>query len=77
VKRDFAPDAVKLTGIVLEAPDGTREFINVSVPDDLNMALRGNVFRGLQALTRTGRKVSGRAFACGAAGRVQNLDAIR
>ena len=77
VKRDFAPDAVKLIGIVVEASDGTREFINVSIPEDLNMALRGNVYRALQVLTRTGRRVSGRTFACGAAGRVQDLDAIR
>jgi hypothetical protein len=77
VKREFAPDALTLTGIVIEVSDGTREFINVEIPKELNMALRGNVYRGLQQLTRIGRKANGRAFACGVAGRVQTLDAIR
>ena len=77
VKREFADDAVRLTEIVVETADCSREFINVSVPDDLNMALKGKVAHGLQVLSRTGRKVTGKAFACGAAGRVYYLDEIR
>ena len=77
VERAYAKDAVMLTGIVVEAADGSKQFINVSVPDDLDIALRGNVYHGLEVLTRTGRRVTGKAFACGAAGRVQHLDAIR
>jgi hypothetical protein len=77
VKRDFANDALTLTGIVIEAADGTKEFFNITIPKDLNMALKGNVYVGLQQLTRLGRKATGRAFACGAAGRALMLDAIR
>ena len=77
VQREFDKGAVTLTGIVIEDADGSRDFINVAIPDGLDMAVRGDVYRGLQILTRKGRKVSGRAFACGAAGRVQFLDSIR
>jgi hypothetical protein len=77
VKRDFADDALTLTGIVIEANDGTREFFNIEIPKSIDMALKGNVYVGLQRLTQIGRKANGRAFACGAAGRVQILDALK
>ena len=78
VKREFKEDALTLSGIVLEASDGTRAFMNVDVETDkLNMAAKGNLLRGLQLLTFVGRKVSVTAYACGAAGRTFFLDAIK
>jgi hypothetical protein len=77
VKREFADDAVTLSGITVEHEDGTREIINVEVPSDMNMALRGRVFDGLQRLSKVGRHATGRLFYCGAAGRFLQLDAIR
>jgi hypothetical protein len=77
VKRDFGDDAVSLKGITVEHDDGTREFINVEIPEGLNMALLGSVVDGLQRLSKVGRRARGRYFYCGAAGRVSYLDAIR
>jgi hypothetical protein len=46
VKREFREDAMVLSGLVLEAPDGTRSFINViAIPEKLDMASRGNLIR--------------------------------
>jgi hypothetical protein len=78
VKRSFGNDGLTLTGIVIEQSDGTRSFINVDpVSAYLGMALKYSLIQATQLLTRTGRKVKGRALACGAAGRVLMLDSIK
>jgi hypothetical protein len=78
VKREFQKDEISLSGIVVELPDGTRSFINViAVPESLPMAQRSNFVTGLQILTKVGRTVSLLVDACGAAGRMLLLDAIK
>lgn len=77
-KRDFAKDGLTLSGIILEDEKGGRNFMNISVEvDKLSMAMRANLLRGLQLLSRVGRHVHVRAFACGAAGRAFFIDAIK
>ena len=77
VKREFSENAVRLNGITLETSEGTRTFINVELPTNLNMALLGRVVYGLQRLSKVGRHAKGRAYRCGAAGRVLMLDEIQ
>jgi hypothetical protein len=77
VKRQFADDAITVTGFVVEHSDGTREFVNVEVAEDLSMAARGAVITGLQRLLREGRIVHGVVILCGAAGRVEMLKEIK
>jgi hypothetical protein len=78
VKREFKDDALTLSGVVLEASDGARSIVNVDIePGKLGMAAKGNLMHGLQLLTAVGRKASVAAYACGAAGRVFFLDAIK
>jgi hypothetical protein len=76
VKRDFASDALSITGFVVERRDGTRQFVNVSIPSDLSMVARSVVDDGLQRLLREGREVRASCLACGAAGRVLTLERI-
>jgi hypothetical protein len=61
----------------LENTDGTREFVNVQISEDLSMAARRIVIPGLQRLVREGRTVHGRVKLCGAAGRVEVLEEIK
>jgi hypothetical protein len=76
VQRKFGEDAVTLTGVVIEAPDGSRDFVNVSVSlNDTDMATRSWIYRGLQTLL--GRMAEMYVRLCGAAGRVEMLDAVR
>jgi hypothetical protein len=77
VKREFADDAVKISHFVVEHSDGTREIVNVEVPEGLSQTTRGNVLIGLQRLLREGRTVHGLVTLCGAAGRVEMLKEIR
>jgi hypothetical protein len=77
IKREFNADAETLSGVVIEHRDGTRDFINVSIPTDLDMATRSAVYDGLQRLTKIGRTVRGQMLACGAAGRVENVETIQ
>jgi len=77
IKRQFADNGVVVTGFVLENTDGTREFVNVEVSEDLSMAARRIVIRGLQRLVGEGRTVHGRVKLCGAAGRVEVLEEIK
>jgi len=77
VKREFREDEMVLAGLVLEAADGTRTFVNVlAVPESLNLSSRGNFIRGMQLFSRVGRSVSTVIYSCGAAGRTLFLDAI-
>ena len=77
VAREFSRVGTRLAGVTLEYPNGTREFVNVAIPDDLDMARLGHVVHDLQQLSKIGRRTSGRLFRCGAAGRVLNLDSMR
>ena len=76
VKRDFADDALTITGFIVERSEGTRQIVNVSIPSDLGMAARSVVYDGLQRLLKEGRDVRARALACGAAGRVLMLERV-
>ncbi len=78
VKRQFGEDGVTLKGVVLEEPDGSREFINVDVSlDKIDMATRSWVANGLQTLLAKGRSAEAYIRLCGAAGRVEMLDALQ
>jgi hypothetical protein len=77
VKREFADNGIVVSGFVLERADGTREFVNVEISEELSMAARRIVIPGLQRLVRDGRTVHGRVKLCGAAGRVEVLKEIR
>ena len=77
VKREFGDDAISLKGFVLEKDGGTRQLINVDIPDGLSMAAKDIVFNGIQRLLRNGRSMVGTVSACGAAGRVLTLESVR
>ena len=78
MKRQFGEDGLTLKGIVLEGPDGSREFINVDVKlDSIDMATRSWVTRGLHTLLAEGRSPDLYIRLCGAAGRVEVLDALQ
>jgi len=79
VKRTFAKDEIMLAGVTIEQPSGERTYINVDGDkiDRASMAARGNAVRALQIMLREGARVQLGVFACGAAGRVLMLDAIR
>ncbi len=78
VKRQFGEDGLTLKGVVLEEPDGSREFINVDVGlDKIDMATRSWVANGLHTLLAEGRSAEAYIRLCGAAGRVEMLDALR
>jgi hypothetical protein len=65
------------TAPVLEKKDGSRTFVNIEIPDDLNMVDLGYVTQGLQTLIREGRYIHGGVRACGAAGRVLTLESVK
>jgi hypothetical protein len=78
VKREFGKDGLNLIGVVIEQPDGSREFINVEVDlDKTDNVTRSWVMKGLQSLLAEGRSVQIDVRLCGAAGRVKMIDAIR
>jgi hypothetical protein len=77
-RREFSKDGLKITGVVIEQSDGTREFVNVDVNlDNSDMVTRSWVMKGLQTLLAEGRSVHLDLRLCGAAGRVEMIDAIR
>jgi len=73
IKREFADNGVVVSGFVLEKANGTREFVNVKISEDLSTAARRIVIPGLQRLVREGRTVHGRVKLCGVAGHVEVL----
>jgi hypothetical protein len=75
VQRRFEDDAMTIKGFVVERSDGTRDYVNVSLPDE-SMFNTNLAIYGLQRLIRQGRIVQGRVLCCGAAGRVGTLEAI-
>jgi hypothetical protein len=79
VKRNFADDAIHINNFVVEyADDGTRQMINIDpLPEDASMALISAVIPALQHLLREGRTIHGKTRACGVAGRVLVLEAVR
>jgi hypothetical protein len=78
VQRKFGEDGLTITGFIVETSDGSREFVNVSIKlDDLDNATRSWVVRGLQTLLAEGRSAEIYVRLCGAAGRVEMLDAVR
>jgi hypothetical protein len=78
VKRHFRENGLTLSGFVIEGKDGTREFVNVTVDvEKLDAVTRSWVTRGLQILLVEGRSAEITVKACGAAGRVSMLDAVR
>jgi hypothetical protein len=72
-------DGTALIGFVVEQGDGTRIFVNVDPisTDRVPMYNLQMVNQGLHQLTKVGKKVALRVNACGAAGRVLELDRIR
>ncbi len=78
VQRKFGDDGLTVIGLVIEAPDGTRSFVNVDVSlDGADQVTRSWIMRGLQTLLVEGRSGQINYRACGAAGRVLELDAVR
>ena len=78
VKREFAPDALRVVSFVVESGDGRRQHVNVDVdPDRMNMNQRGWILAGLQSLLKEGRRIEGTIRLCGAAGSVSFLDTLR
>ena len=76
VQRSFAPDGLTPDGFVLEAADGTRQFINVWVDLSNGRVERSVVLDGLQRLLRVGRLVVGRVQVCGS-GPILTLEAVQ
>lgn len=71
---------VSVTGFTLAVEDGSRIFINVNpinIENAGNMLAVGWINDGLQKMLRKGKRVSVRVDACGAAGRMMFLDAVR
>jgi hypothetical protein len=70
VQRRFEDDAMTIKGFVVEKADGTRDYVNVSLPDE-GMFNANLAIYGLQRLIRQGRIVQGRVLWCGAAASVR------
>ena len=67
-----------MTGIILQAEDGSREFINVDVDtNNLDAVTKSWVLRGLQSLLLEGRSVVLNLKSCGASGRASYVEAVR
>ena len=77
IKREFAKDGLTVSGFVVERGDGTRKFVNVDVPNGLDMVTRDAVFDGLQRMLKQDRIVYGQAAACGAGGRFLTLERLK
>ena len=74
----FGDNGLELTGLVVEKPDGSRVHINVDpLPATLDSVTRGWVISGLHTLLAEGREASLGVKACGAAGRVLMVQAVR
>jgi hypothetical protein len=84
-KRDFDGGGLLIKGFVLEHKDGSREYVNVSVDNDIldisspsfiGLVDSGWIELGLQTLLREGRKVKLNVTICGNGG-VVSVDEIR
>jgi hypothetical protein len=76
-KRTFDARGINLESLVIEEPNGSRSFINGNSNHGDDAATMGTVKRGLETLLKVGRRVEIGVYACGAAGRVQMLNAVR
>jgi hypothetical protein len=75
VKRRYGDDGLAVTGIVVETDDGDRLLLNV---DSTRTATLSQVDQGnIGALLKEGVRASAWYYACGAAGRVWDVDRIR
>jgi hypothetical protein len=76
-KRTFDARGINLEGLVIEEPDGSRNFINGNSNYGEDAVTMGTVKRGLETLLKVGRRIEVGIYACGAAGRVQKLNSVR
>ena len=77
VGRQFDKQNVVVSGVTVEGQQGERTFVNVDVDlNNVNMATRSWVVRGLQTLLKEGNRVLLGVKLCGAAGRVMMIDAV-
>lgn len=76
-KRTFDAKGIDLESLVIEEPNGSRNFINGNSNHGEDAVTMGTVKRGLETLLKVGRRVEVGIYACGAAGRVQMLNAVR
>lgn len=75
--RTFDAKGINLEGLVIEEPNGSRNFINGNTNHGEDAVTMGTVKRGLETLLKVGRRVEVGIYACGAAGRVQMLNSVR
>lgn len=76
VKRQFAQNALDMTGFVYQRPDGTRQFVNVDTYPELDSVTQDIIANGFQRLLKVGRILRGWALECGVSGRVFSLEQI-
>jgi hypothetical protein len=78
VERKFEDDGVSLKEIVIEYPNGARKAVSMPPEDyfDFSNATRSTAKRGIQVLTKVGRKVHLLVSVCGSGG-FFSLKAIR
>jgi predicted aspartyl protease len=81
VKRNFDASGLNIVGIVIEEPSGERLFVNIDAfqnleKDNVDLADRGWIVKGLQTLLRQGTSISAEAQLCGASGHVMMLDGV-
>jgi hypothetical protein len=77
VKRNFNENGVTITGFVIEAQNGSRTFVNVDIPDRLDMVTLDYVTHGLQTLLLEGRYAHVGVRACGVSGGVLSLESVK
>jgi hypothetical protein len=77
IKRQFEDDRVSVAGLILELPDGSRDFINVDVDHTgLTLNSSGWIIRGLETLLTQGRVVDVSVKSC-SFDYIINLDGVR
>ena len=77
IKRQFEDDRVSVAGLLLELPDGSRDFINVDVDHTgLTLNASGWIIRGLETLLTQGRVVDV-SVKSSSFDYIMNLEAVR
>ena len=77
IKRQFEEDRVSVAGLILELPDGSRDFVNVDVEHTgLTLNASGWIIRGLETLLNQGRVVDVIVKSCNF-DYIINLEAVR
>lgn len=77
VKRDFEPNGLFLSGVVIEEAGGERTFVNAGDNRGTDAATIGLVKQGLETMLRIGNRVTIGVMGCGAAGRVLKMKSLR